>query len=140
MKPIKIFFQLKVVISLTILALVSPVSAQELIHPGGMQTQEALTLIRDRVAQGVEPWRSAWAELERTDAMKDYRPDPRRNITISQQSNYQRDGHAAYVLAVKWAVSGDIEYAEAARRVIDAWVDTSRTSVSYTHLTLPTKA
>lgn len=127
MKPIKIFVQLKVVISLTILALVSPVSAQELIHPGGMQTQEALTLIRDRVAQGVEPWRSAWAELERTDAMKDYRPDPRRNITISQQSNYQRDGHAAYVLAVKWAVSGDIEYAEAARRVIDAWVDTSRT-------------
>lgn len=127
MKSNNIFFKIKIVISLTMMAFAFPAKAQELIHPGGMQTQEALTLVREMVAEGVEPWRSAWEELERTDAMKNYRPDPRRNITISQQSNYQRDGHAAYVLAVKWAVSGDIEYAETARRVIDAWVETSRT-------------
>jgi len=127
MKSINIFLKRKIIIPLTTLVLALPATAQELVHPGGMQTQAALTLVRDRVAEGVEPWRSAWEELEQTDAMKDYIPDPRNNIAEAQQSNYQRDGHAAYVLAVKWAVSGDIEYAETARRIVDAWVDISRT-------------
>ena len=49
----------------------------------------------------------------------------------------QNQGHAAYVLAVKWAASGDPAFATAARRVLDGWVNTV-TSIAAPQPTLRT--
>ena len=107
---------------LTIPALTLAMQVQALVHPGGLQTQSELTNAREKVAAGVEPWKSAWEALEDTDAQASYKPDVTSHIT--DQGALQNQGHAAYVLAVKWAVSGDMDYAIAARNIVDTWVDT----------------
>lgn len=106
---------------------------EALIHPGGLNTQERLNIARQRVAEGIEPWKAAWDALERTDAKKDYQPEVTSHVI--DQSALQRQGHAAYVLAIKWAISGDIEYAEAAIRILDAWTDTVET-LDFSNFTL----
>jgi len=113
-----------IVRSLTALATLSPLATQALNHPGGLQTQDALTNARTQVAAGVEPWRSAWDALEATDAQSSYTSNLR-DSNVTDEGALQREGHAAYVLAIKWAVSGDMKYATAARNVLDNWVDTA---------------
>ena len=47
------------VASLVVCLLASSANAQ-LVHPGGWHTQADLTLIRDKVAAGEEPWITGW--------------------------------------------------------------------------------
>jgi hypothetical protein len=95
---------------------------ETLVHPGGLNTQARLSIAREKIAEGVEPWKSAWEALEQTDAQKDYQPKVQASMTGVH--DLQNQGHAAYVLAVKWAISGDQDYADAAMRILDAWTDT----------------
>jgi len=122
MRLINHFTEIAKVALLTIPSLTLAMQAQALVHPGGMQTQSALTNAREKVAAGVEPWKSAWEALEASDAQASYQPNVTSHIT--DQQALQKQGHAAYVLAVKWAVSGEMEYAIAARNILDTWVDT----------------
>jgi Alginate lyase len=96
--------------------------APGLIHPGGLHTEADLERVRSQVAAGAEPWSSAWSALKSSEANANYQP----NVTATETDAYaiQNQGHAAYVLAIKWVASGDPSYATAAIRVIDAWVDT----------------
>ncbi len=97
-------------------------SLAQLVHPGGWLTATDLTRIRTNVASGAEPWASAW------DAMKDEGPDSNTTASvvpiITNETTFQKQGHDAFVLAIKWIASGDTEYATAAIRIIDAWVNT----------------
>jgi hypothetical protein len=93
-----------------------------MIHPGGWHTAADLQRIRAKVAAGQEPWKSAWEALQKSDADVHYQPHVKTSVTDAYA--IQNDGHAAYVLAIKWVASGDAAYAKAAIGIINAWSST----------------
>jgi Alginate lyase len=103
-----------------------------LIHPGGILTQSEMNRIRTNVAAGQEPWASAWTALKNSDAGPTYQPTV--TATVTDAYALQNQGHAAYVLAIKWVASGDIAYATASKRILDAWVDTVTSLMATTTL------
>ena len=108
-------------ILLTALALLRPCAAV-MVHPGGWHTAADLQRIRTEVAAGHEPWKSAWEALKKSDADARYQAHVKPNVTDAYA--IQNDGHAAYVLTVKWVASGDASYARAAIGIINAWTST----------------
>jgi hypothetical protein len=92
------------------------------IHPGALLTQAELARMRAAVAAGTGPASLAWNAIRNSDAGTGYQPSV--SPTISDAYALQNQGHAAYVLAVKWVASGDPAFATAAKRVLDAWVNT----------------
>jgi len=94
----------------------------QLVHPGGWHTQDDLALIREKVSAGAEPWISGWNAIKNTDADETYTASVSALMTDKSALAYQ--GHAAYVLAIKWVASGEQKYASAAIDIIDAWVNT----------------
>ena len=95
-------------------------SYAQLNHPGGWLMDDDLTLIRNKVAAKEEPWFSAWQILE-AESIND---QPTVSPTITNSTYIQKQGHAAYTLALKWVASGDKSYATAAINIIDAWAST----------------
>jgi hypothetical protein len=93
-----------------------------MIHPGGWHTDADLQRIRSQVTSGQEPWKSAWEALKKSDAGANYQAHVIPQVTDAYA--IQRDGHAAYVLAIKWVASGDQSYARASSNIIDAWTAT----------------
>jgi hypothetical protein len=96
-----------------------------MIHPGGWHTTADLQRIRSKVAAGQEPWKSAWGALQKAEAGANYQAHVIPNVIDAYA--IQRDGHAAYVLAIKWVASGDQSYARAAINIINAWSSTVQT-------------
>jgi hypothetical protein len=92
------------------------------IHPGGWQTEADLERTRTKMAAGEQPWLNAWYALKNRDAGVNYQAHVTPIVTNAYQ--IQNDGHAAYVLAVKWVASGDMAYARASEKIIDAWAST----------------
>jgi hypothetical protein len=99
--------------------------AQDFVHPGSWITQAGCDRISSNVAAGKEPWASAWKALKNSDAQADYKPNS--NTAVTNSYAMQNDGHAAWVLSVKWIASGDKSYADAAIRILNAW--SSKTAV-----------
>jgi hypothetical protein len=117
LRPLKICF----LILFASFALARPCPAG-MVHPGGWLTEADLERIRTGVAAGQEPWKSAWEALKKSDADAHYQARVVPGITDAYA--IQRDGHAAYVLAVKWVASGDPGYARAAIGIVNAWTST----------------
>lgn len=119
MKPSKI---------LTLTATAS--AAAGIVHPGLLHTDDDFNRIREYVESGDEPWATGWQKLlAHTDA--DYTPSPnpvvcRGSVEWCDQNypTFYRDVHAAYANAVRWRISGDASYADAAARILDAWSST----------------
>lgn len=97
-------------------------------HPGGLQTQDAMSIVRSKVASNTQPWSTAWAAIKNTDAGNGY-VSTDLTAVLNNKGLLQSQGHAAYVLAIKWVASGDITYANAAKNVINNWVNTVDTLV-----------
>ena len=111
---------LKAVVFFALLFFASPSHAQ-LVHPGGWHTQADLTLIRTKVNAAEEPWATGW------DAVKDKKPNINYKANVSRivtdKTALSKQGHAAYLLTMKWVATGDQRYANAAIGVIDQWVE-----------------
>ncbi|KAJ3953393.1 hypothetical protein N0V92_010142 [Colletotrichum tropicale] len=98
-------------------------------HPGLLHTDNDFARIRAKVNAGREPWNTAWNKmLQSSYASSSYQPNPAeivyRGSDGTHAENYgqlYRDIAAAYVLAVRWAISQDAEYGNAAVRIMDAW-------------------
>ena len=98
-------------------------------HPGVLLNREQLDLIKKRVAQGVEPQKSAFAALNgSTYAAKEYMPHPWPTCECGPFSrpdlgckDEQRDSEAAYAQALAWYVTSDKIYAENAIKIMNAW-------------------
>ena len=99
-------------------------SSSGLIHPGGWHSQADLTLIREKVAAGQEPWISAWNEIRNDSPRANYTTNPSRLVTGNGEMHTA--GFNAWILTMKWVASGDKSYADAAIGIIDKWVDTVR--------------
>ena len=86
-----------------------PDSRRTFVHPGGWQTESDIERVRSKVAAGAEPWAGAWNAIKDKDADINYKAHVAKAVTDAYW--VQNDGHAAYVLAIKWVASGDIAYA-----------------------------
>ena len=91
------------------------------VHPGGLHTLADLERMKTNVLAGNHPWIDDWNRLL-TDrqAQGNYRSAPQANMGVSRQ-RADADAHAAYLNALRWAISGDTNYAECAVRICNAW-------------------
>ena len=109
------------VVTLFVCLVASSANAQ-LTHPGGWHTQEDLTLIRESVAAGVEPWITGWNAARFQAPNQNFRSNP--PPVITNDGAMHTAGFAAWVLTMKWVASGDRSFADTAINVIDNWVNT----------------
>jgi hypothetical protein len=85
-----------------------------------------------KAAKGIEPWASALTQLkEDADAALGASPQPAASLDIpGTEGPFVDDTATAYGLGLAYAVTGDIRYAEGARRYIRAWVTTTKELVN----------
>lgn len=101
-------------------------------HPGLLQTANDFERIRTNLAAGNQPWTLAWEKLLESDyASATYEPDPAPTIYRGSDGvhaqNYAQlydDVAAAYALAIRYAISQNSTYGDAAVRIMDAWSST----------------
>ena len=91
------------------------------VHPGGLHTLADLNRMKTQVAASAHPWIDDW-NLLITDpsAQNTYKAAPRANMGANRQ-RADLDAHAAYLNAIRWYISGDTSYADAAVRILNGW-------------------
>ena len=107
-------------------------------HPGMLHNSADLELVRQKVNNGEEPWKSAYADLQNSDmASLNWVAKPVDNVVVGYYSlpniggtAFWNDGDAAYSLTLRWYISQDKAYAEKAIEILNAW---SSTMDSITH-------
>jgi len=106
-----------------------------MIHPGGLQTNEDFIRIKAKLAVKAEPWVSGWNKLiANSHAQLSYTASPTalliRGGSSAEQplpdnySHAMNDAAAAYQLGLRWKISGDAAYAQAAVNILNAWANT----------------
>lgn len=98
-------------------------------HPGLLHSQADLERMRIRVAAGAQPWLDGWNRLlGNRHASLDWHPHPQivvyRGSNPHGPENYAalfNDIAAAYALALRWQISGDVAYADKAVDILNAW-------------------
>ena len=98
-------------------------------HPGVLVSQPGLDLVKQKLAAGAEPWKSAYADLRGSAyASLSWRPHPRAVVECGPNSNPDRgctdehmDGVAAYTQALIWYLTGDRRSAAKAIQILNAW-------------------
>ena len=84
-------------------------------HPGVLVNRAQLDFIKSKVAEGAEPWKSAFEAAKASDlGALDYTPKPRDEVCCGPRSNpdlgckdEQHDSEAAYTQALLWYFSGN---------------------------------
>jgi hypothetical protein len=123
-------------------AATSPTADQAFTHPGVLVTREGLDFVRDKLAQGAEPWTTAFAQMQAsTYASLDWTPKPWVIVECGSSSNpnygctdERNDALAAYTDALQWYLTKDSRYAEKAIEIMDAW---SATITDHTNSNAP---
>ena len=98
-------------------------------HPGVLLNRAQLDLIKQRVAAGTEPQKTAFAALLASPlADLNYAPSPRATIECGPNSrpdlgckDERRDATAAYTQALAWHITGNEKYARNTIRNMNAW-------------------
>ncbi len=101
-------------------------------HPGILHSRSELDFVKTMVAEGEEPWKSAWEELRSHDISElDWKPDPAANVVRGPYnrpdiggSDLMRDGAAAYSHAIQWYVTGEQPHANKAIDILNAYAGT----------------
>jgi hypothetical protein len=101
-------------------------------HPGILLNRAQLGIIRQRVAGGTEPQKTAFAAMLASPfAALDYAPSPRATIECGSYSrpdlgckDERRDSIAAWSQALAWHVTRQEKYARNAIRIMNAWAGT----------------
>jgi hypothetical protein len=106
-----------------------------MVHSGGLHTAEDFIRIKAKIAANAEPWVSGWNRLiANSHAQASYVAAPvvklvrgGRSAEEPDPDNYSRafnDAAAAYQLALRWKISGESQYAQAAVNILNAWAST----------------
>lgn len=100
-------------------------------HPGLLHTRADLHRMRQKVQQGVEPWKSGFEKLRtHRQSQADWQVrgpfervvrGPRENLNNTELAE---DGNAAYQNALMWVITGDEAHARKAVEILDAWSGT----------------
>jgi len=102
-------------------------------HPGGLITQDDVDRIKANL--GVDPWLSGWNKLTaNAHAQATYVASPTvklirggNSVEEPNPDNYSHamnDAAAAFQLGIRWKISGDAKYAQAAVNILNAWAST----------------
>lgn len=98
-------------------------------HPGVLVNRAQLEFIRDKVAAGAEPWKSAFEKARASaHASLDWTPKPRALVECGASStpnlgctDERGDALAAYTHALLWTITGVEAHARKAIEIMDAW-------------------
>ncbi|KAL3493154.1 chondroitin AC/alginate lyase [Aspergillus germanicus] len=98
-------------------------------HPGLLVTDTDISRIQTKLAAGKEPWLSAWEYLESISfSSSSYTPNAVQDIERPVNGEVLwHDAAAAFNLALRWKVTQEEEYAEAASAILTAWGETLTT-------------
>lgn len=103
-----------------------------LVHPGALHSASDIERVKTHVKNKDEPWYRAYQHLENgtyaqvtwkaspKDILVRGKPDPSLNLTENYASAY-RDAHSAYQLALRWLITDNATFADAAIKTLDAW-------------------
>jgi len=118
----------------TALALVSAISAHgraqaPMIHPGILHTSADLQRLKERVAEGAQPYVVGWERVKSDPrASLDYVPEPyavvQRTPDRASYDSLMQDVHAAELHAISWVITGEEAHAKKAAEILDAWSNT----------------
>jgi hypothetical protein len=102
------------------------------VHPGALHTAQDFERINTHITNGDEPWNITWNLLTSSDfAQSTYQPNPKvvvyRGYDGVNTENYPslyKDTAAAYQLAIRWKVTNNTSYADAAINILSSWAVT----------------
>jgi hypothetical protein len=129
MTPRHFFTSLLICAAFTPVALAQTRSDAGFYHPGVLVNRAQLDLVKQKIAQGEEPWKSAYAAAKASPlGALDLSPAPRETVECGPYSkpdlgckDEQRDSAAAYTHALLWYLSGEKAHAEKAIEIMNAW-------------------
>jgi hypothetical protein len=109
-----------------------PAKAAGFSHPGVLVNRAQLDEIKKRVAAGKEPQKSAFEKMKADKfGALDYEPHPRETVECGSFSrpdlgckDEQNDSDAAYTQALLWYITGNVQYAKNAVKILNAWSST----------------
>lgn len=107
------------------------------IHPGLLHSKADFNRMKNKVDANVVPWIDGWNVLiANSHASINYNPAPVEKLIRGGSSaeepdpdNYSRamnDVAAAYQLAIRWQITGQIIYAEKSIQILNAWASTCK--------------
>ena len=110
-------------------ALAATSTSPAFVHPGLLHTQADFVRMSDKVRAGAYPWNVTWLSvLSQSTASTTWTPNPTPVIYRgSDQDNwwvFTQDVRAAYLNALHWKISGDVQAADCAVRIMNAWSST----------------
>lgn len=105
------------------------------VHPGALHTAQDFERINTHVANADEPWNTTWTLLtESSYAQSSYQPRQQETVyrgangvNAENYPNLYHDAAAAYQLAIRWRISNDTSYADAAINILSSWALTLTT-------------
>jgi len=105
------------------------------IHPGMLHSREELEFIKQKIAAGKEPWKTAWEKLRVAEVSSlSYTPRPRSEVVRGAYNNpnigsseCSNDSGAAYTHALQWCLTGNEAHARKAVEILNAWSATLKT-------------
>jgi len=105
---------------------------QPFVHPGLLHTTNDLNRMKERVAKGIEPWKSGFEKFKASRfSNAQWTPRPVEHVERSLLSgagknigNLEADVCAAYQNALMWSITGDEAHAKTAVAILNAWSNT----------------
>lgn len=109
-------------------------AAHQFVHPGALHTNADIRRVKEHVERQDKPWYTAFKHLESSKlAQPAWNSTPQSILVRGNNSelpvNYPyayRDAHSAYQLALRWLITNNATYADAAVATLDAWGSTLR--------------
>lgn len=100
-----------------------------MVHPGILHTSADLQRLKQRVAEGAEPYVIGWERVKSDSrSSPDYQPRPyavvQRTPDRVSYDALMQDVHAAQLHTISWVITGDVVHAKKAAEILDAWSET----------------
>lgn len=110
-----------------------------MIHQGGLHSKADFARVKEKVASGTSPWIEGWNRLMSNRHFNaDGKPTAVPNATVKlirgggsreepEADNYNNaadQAHVAYQYALAWKITDNVEYAQAAANILNAWATT----------------
>ncbi|CAG7562566.1 unnamed protein product [Fusarium equiseti] len=94
-------------------------------HPGLLVSQSDIDRIQTKLAAKKEPWTASWEKLTSIPfSSVDYKNNAVKEVNRGQNGEaLWHDAAAAFNLALRWKVSGEKQFADAASNILVAWAD-----------------
>jgi hypothetical protein len=106
--------------------------ASSFVHPGLLVSDSDITRAQQKIKANADPWTTSWNVLTRlrfSDAS--YTPSPASVVyrsdwdgNTANAENLWHDVAAAFNLALRWKISGNSSFADAASNILHAWATT----------------